>query len=252
MQFQVSNVTGRNIDLLRAFLNILPQSSLVKFDPKLPFELQISDIFSVPFVGTVVSGVITSGTVKVGDNFLLGPDSLGQFLQTSVRSIQRKRVNVDAAIAGQSVSFALKRVRRNQVRKGMVMIARSDNPPQASLVFDAEILCLHHATTLSVGSCMVLHAAGIRQTVRITGIAKAEAETSKGGAAETTTAPTDEKPVIRTGDRAKLRLQFIRNPEFVKPGIRLITREGRTRLIGRVAAVGGAEPLRPPGFDLKA
>lgn len=237
--FQISNVTGHHVDLLRAFLNILPQSGLTKFDPSLPFELQISDIFSVPFVGTVVSGVLTSGSVKVGDNLLIGPDSLGQFIQTSVRSIQRKRVNVESAIAGQSASFALKRVRRNQVRKGMVMIARSDEPPQAYLTFDAEILCLHHATTLSVGSCMVLHAAGIRQTVKITAIAKMD------GSRETSSSASDEKPVIRTGDRAILRLQFIRTPEFVKPGVRLITREGRTRLIGRIAAVGGQGPLLP-------
>ncbi|CAO1637671.1 unnamed protein product [Parajaminaea phylloscopi] len=252
--FQISNVTGQNTDLLRAFLNVLPQSSAVKFDAGAPFELQISDIFSVPFVGTVVSGVITGGAVKTGDSLLIGPDSLGQFIPTAVRSIQRKRVNVDSAIAGQSVSFALKRVRRNQVRKGMVMIARSDNPPQASLVFDAEILCLHHATTLSVGSCMVLHAAGIRQTVRIIQIAKLESSVSDrsndGGADQST--GTDEKPVIRTGDRAKLRLQFIRNPEFVKPGVRLITREGRTRLIGRIADVGGKGPLSAPGLELKA
>lgn len=248
-QFQISNVTGHNIPLLRTFLNILPQSSISKFDPASSFELQISDIFSVPFVGTVVSGVITGGSVKIGDNLLIGPDSLGQFIQTSVRSIQRKRVNVEAATAGQSASFALKRVRRNQVRKGMVMIARSDNPPQASLVFDAEILCLHHATTLSVGSCMVLHAAGIRQTVRITGIAKGGDEpvaTSGPGTNGRAKGSNEEKPVIRTGDRARLRLQFIRTPEFIKVGVRLITREGRTRLIGRVAAVGGTEPLMPP------
>ncbi|PWN28593.1 P-loop containing nucleoside triphosphate hydrolase protein [Jaminaea rosea] len=247
--FQISNVTGHNIPLLRTFLNILPQSSISKFDPASSFELQISDIFSVPFVGTVVSGVITGGSVKIGDNLLIGPDSLGQFIQTSVRSIQRKRVNVEAATAGQSASFALKRVRRNQVRKGMVMIARSDNPPQASLVFDAEILCLHHATTLSVGSCMVLHAAGIRQTVRITGIAKGGDEpvaTSGPGTNGRAKGSNEEKPVIRTGDRARLRLQFIRTPEFIKVGVRLITREGRTRLIGRVAAVGGTEPLMPP------
>lgn len=114
--FQVSNVTGKNLDLLRSFLNILPQSPATKYSPDQSVEYQISDIFSVPFVGTVVSGVILSGVVRVGDNLLIGPDTLGQFTLTSVRSIQRKRVNVDAATAGQSASFALKRIRRTQVR----------------------------------------------------------------------------------------------------------------------------------------
>jgi len=56
------------------------------------------------FVGTVVNGVLNSGTVKTGDVVMLGPDSLGHFVQTSVKSIQRKRAPVNSAEAGQSVS----------------------------------------------------------------------------------------------------------------------------------------------------
>lgn len=239
--FQISNVTGLNLDLLRSFLNILPQASAAKFQVDQPFEFQISDIFSVPFVGTVVSGVVLAGSCKVGDSALLGPDSLGQFVTTSIRSIQRKRVNVDGGTAGQSVSFALKKIRRNQVRKGMVMVARTETAPKSHMEFDAEILCLYHSTTLSVGSCMVLHAASIRQTVRIVGIAKLDGKPTigmgVGGEGH------GGKPVVRTGDRAKLRLQFIRYPEYVKPGMKLITREGKTKLIGVVRAVGQTGPL---------
>lgn len=61
----------------------------------------------MPFVGTVVNGVINSGAVKTGDTVLLGPDSLGQFVSTSVKSIQRKRASVNSAEAGQSVRFGL-------------------------------------------------------------------------------------------------------------------------------------------------
>lgn len=62
--FMVSNVTGHNLPMLRTFLNVLPSSqSDDKYVVDAPFEFQISDVFSVPFVGTVVSGVITSGTV---------------------------------------------------------------------------------------------------------------------------------------------------------------------------------------------
>lgn len=57
-------------------------------------------------------------SVSVGDVVLLGPDSLGAFVPTAVKSIQRKRVNVQSAEAGQSVSFALKRIKRTAVRKG--------------------------------------------------------------------------------------------------------------------------------------
>lgn len=49
------------------------------------------------------NGVLNAGTVKTGDTVLLGPDSLGQFVSTSVKSIQRKRASVSSAEAGQSV-----------------------------------------------------------------------------------------------------------------------------------------------------
>lgn len=113
-----------------------------------------SDVFSVPFVGTVVSGVMLAGRIATGDPVLLGPDSLGHFVATSVKSIQRKRVNVDAAEAGQSVSFSLKRIRRNGVRKGMVLLSKPDGttpPPKAVKSFEGQILVLYHNSTVSVG-----------------------------------------------------------------------------------------------------
>jgi GTPase len=51
----VSNVTGHNLPMLRTFLNCLPSSQTDdKYVVDAPFEFQISDVFSVPFVGTVV------------------------------------------------------------------------------------------------------------------------------------------------------------------------------------------------------
>ena len=60
----VSNVSGQNLDMLRTFLNVLPSSQGGdKYVVDAPFEFQVSDVFSVPFVGKVVSGVIQSGSV---------------------------------------------------------------------------------------------------------------------------------------------------------------------------------------------
>lgn len=51
----VSNVTGHNLPTLRTFLNCLPSSQNDdRYVVDAPFEFQISDVFSVPFVGTVV------------------------------------------------------------------------------------------------------------------------------------------------------------------------------------------------------
>lgn len=122
--FQVSNVTGENLDLVRLFFNILPHHG--RYNSEGPFEFQVNDTFSVPFTGTVVSGIVKSGVIHEGDSVVIGPDSLGQFTSTAIRSIERKRLRVPAASAGQSVSFALKKVKRKDVRKGMVVLPKAE------------------------------------------------------------------------------------------------------------------------------
>lgn len=59
----------------------------------------------------------------------MGPDANGNYLQTSVKSMQRKRANVTSAEAGQTVSLALKRTKRQLVRKGMVIVKKTDDAP---------------------------------------------------------------------------------------------------------------------------
>ena len=44
--FQVSNVSGENLDLLKMFLNLL--STRLKYRENEPAEFQIDDTFSVP------------------------------------------------------------------------------------------------------------------------------------------------------------------------------------------------------------
>jgi GTPase len=157
--FQVSNVTGENLDLVRTFLNILPHHG--HYDAQAPFEFHVNDTFSVPFVGTVVSGVVKSGmsflastadfltdtgqgVIHAGDTVLVGPDSLGQFTTTHIRSIERKRIPVPVCSAGQSASFALKRIRRKEVRKGMVVLPKLETPPKVYREFVAEGGVLPH------------------------------------------------------------------------------------------------------------
>ena len=59
--FQVSNVNGQGLDLLKLFLNILKSNFHGKYDQQQPVEFHITDTFSVPGVGTVVSGTLLSG-----------------------------------------------------------------------------------------------------------------------------------------------------------------------------------------------
>ncbi|KAK6440560.1 hypothetical protein LTR95_003207 [Oleoguttula sp. CCFEE 5521] len=237
--FQVSNVTGESLDLVREFLNILPHHG--KYDIDAPFEFHVNDTFSVPFVGTVVSGVVKSGVVHAGDTVLVGPDSLGQFTTTTVRSIERKRISVPACSAGQSASFALRRVRRKDVRKGMVMLlAKSDsNPnilipqPKVYREFVAEVLILSHATTIRTKYQAMLHVGPVSQTCAIIDIDRA---------------------YIRTGDRATVAFRFVQRPEYLAVGDRILFREGRTKGLGIVKEVeyDPNKPLNPDAAKERA
>ena len=111
--FQVSNVTGENMDLLKMFLNLL--STRVRCNLSCPAEFQIDDTFSVPGVGTVVSGTVLQGYIKLNDTLMLGPDPLGQFQSMVIKSIHRKRMPVREVRGGQTASFALKKVITNRL-----------------------------------------------------------------------------------------------------------------------------------------
>lgn len=151
--FFVSNVTGEGIDMLKQFLNLLP--SAPKWEKKLskPAEFQIDESFHITVcnplcvtcivalavilcadaraaqgIGTVVSGTVTGGRISVNDEMLFGPDSLGAFQKVTFKGIHNKRVAVEKAQAGQSCSFAVKKIKRNQVRKGQLLIHPSVKP----------------------------------------------------------------------------------------------------------------------------
>merc|ERR1711936_514496 len=119
--FQVSNVSGENLDLLKMFMNLLGSRS-PNTDDK-PAEFQIDDTYSVPGVGTVVSGTLLRGMIKLNDTLMMGPDALGHFHPIAIKSIHRKRMPVSEVRSGQTASFALKKIKRSQIRKGMVMVS---------------------------------------------------------------------------------------------------------------------------------
>ncbi|XP_026469311.1 GTP-binding protein 1 [Ctenocephalides felis] len=208
--FQVSNVNGENLDLLKMFLNLLT-TRMPSHDDE-PAEFQIDDTYSVPGVGTVVSGTTLQGVIRLNDVLLLGPDPIGHFQPIAVKSIHRKRMAVKEVRGGQTASFALKKIKRNQIRKGMVMVSPKLQP-QACWEFEGEILVLHHPTTISSRYQAMVHCGSIRQTASIL---------------------TMSQDCLRTGDKALVRFKFIKHPEYIKPGQRMVFREGRTKAVGNV------------------
>lgn len=211
--FQVSNVNGENLDLLKTFLNLL--TTRMEYHENEPAEFQIDDTYSVPGVGTVVSGTTLKGVIRLNDTLMLGPDPLGHFQPIAVKSIHRKRMAVKEVRAGQTASFALKKIKRSQIRKGMVMVSPTLNP-QACWEFEGEILVLHHPTTISSRYQAMVHCGSIRQTASILSMSQ---------------------ECLRTGDKALIRFRFIKYPEYMVSGQRMVFREGRTKAVGNVVRI---------------
>jgi len=82
---------------------------------------------------------------------------------------------------------------KKDVRKGMVLVSAALNP-SACYDFDAEVLILHHPTTIAPNYQAMIHAGSIRQTATIQTIMT--------------------KEVLRTGDRDLIRMRFMRH-EFI-------------------------------------
>ncbi|MGC9780685.1 MAG: elongation factor 1-alpha [Candidatus Heimdallarchaeota archaeon] len=213
--FLVSNVTGENLDLLRKFLNLIPAyRNWEEFFDK-PVEFHIDETFSVTGVGTVVAGTLISGAVTIDDILLLGPDDFGEFKEVKVKSIQSKRLPVRRVVAGKTATFALRRIPRDSIRKGMVLLD-NDLQPTAIKEFEAEVIILYHSTTIHVNYQAVIHCGPIRQTAKLVEM---------------------DKEVIRTGDNATVKFRFLYSPEFLKVGQQIIFREGRTKGIGKITKV---------------
>merc|ERR1719481_1768296 len=217
--FQVSNVTGENLDLLKMFMNLLSSRSPNTDDQ--PPEFQIDDTYSVPGVGTVVSGTLLRGMIKLNDTLMMGPDALGHFQPIAIKSIHRKRMPVSEVRSGQTASFALKKVKRSQIRKGMVMVSAKLNP-RACWEFHGDIMVLHHPTTIATRYQAMVHCGSIRQTASIT---EMSAE------------------CLRTGDKARVKFRFVKHPEYLQEGQRLVFREGRTKAVGNVTHVIPHNPV---------
>ncbi|KAB5526176.1 hypothetical protein PHYPO_G00148700 [Pangasianodon hypophthalmus] len=214
--FTLSSVSGENLDLLKVFFNILPPLSNSKEQEELMQQLtefQVDEIYSVPDVGTVVGGTLYSGVCREGDRLVVGPTDEGKFLRLKVCSMQRNRSACRVLRAGQAATLALGNFDRSLLRKGMVMVSPKMNPT-ICWQFEAAIVLLFHAKTFRSGFQVTVHVGNVRQTATV--------ECLLG------------KEELRTGERAVVCFRFLKHPEYLRIGAKLLFREGVTKGIGHV------------------
>ncbi|MDH3324226.1 MAG: GTP-binding protein [Candidatus Peregrinibacteria bacterium] len=215
--FCLSNVTGYGKENLISFLNLIPMRIDWTLKEVLPPRFDIDQVNTVHGIGTVVSGTLMKGIVKTGDKLFLGPDNFGKFELISCRSIHSKRLPIKKAYAGQTASINIPKIRKEQIRKGMVLISpQTDIDQHVCLEFEGELLVLYHHTTIQVGYEAVVNCGIVRQTVKIIKL---------------------DSNVIRTGDKAIVTFKFKIHPEFLTLGSKLIFREGRTRGVGIITKI---------------
>ena len=221
---EISNVSGHNIDLLKRFLNLLPQRKNFKVYEDNPVEFSIDEKYNVTGVGTVVAGVLHRGTIKLNDSLLVGPDSSGNYRNTVVKSIHFKRVPIEEAKAGSYVCLNIKKIPKTWIRRGMAVISKLDQP-RTVWEFKAvvSILKTHH-TTINLGYEPTIHINNISQACKIL---KIENKKDRNDLDEI----TNDK-ILRAGDKALIHFKFKYRPEYISEGNRIVFRENKVRGIG--------------------
>ena len=103
-----------------------------------PFLMPIEDIFSITGRGTVATGRIETGVVKVGDEVeLLG---LGQEKNAVVTGVEMFRKTLDQGEAGDNVGLLLRGIDKNEVKRGMILCHPGQVKPHSK--FKAEVYIL--------------------------------------------------------------------------------------------------------------
>ena len=85
-----------------------------------PFLMPVEDVFSITGRGTVVTGRIETGKVKVGDEVqLLG---LGEDKKSVVTGVEMFRKILSEGEAGDNVGLLLRGIDKDEVKRGMVVV----------------------------------------------------------------------------------------------------------------------------------
>jgi elongation factor Tu len=88
-------------------------------DVEKPFLMPVEDVFSITGRGTVATGRIETGIVKVGDEVqLLG---LGEDKKSVVTGVEMFRKLLDQGEAGDNVGLLLRGIDKNEIKRGMVI-----------------------------------------------------------------------------------------------------------------------------------
>jgi len=176
-----------------------------------PFLMAVEDVFSITGRGTVATGRIERGKVKVGETVeLVG---VKETRSTTVTGVEMFQKTLDEGMAGDNVGLLLRGIQKEQVERGMVIAKPSSINPHTE--FEAEVYVLKKEE----GGRHTPFFPNYRpqfyvRTTDVTGTIKSFTA-DDGSTAE----------MVMPGDRIKMNVELI-NAIAIEQGMRFAIREG--------------------------
>jgi elongation factor Tu len=107
-------------------------------DTEKPFLMPIEDVFSISGRGTVVTGRVERGVIKVGENVeIVG---IRDTLKTVCTGVEMFRKILDQGQAGDNIGVLLRGTKREEVERGQVVAAPGSITPHTKFMAEAYIL----------------------------------------------------------------------------------------------------------------
>ena len=176
-----------------------------------PFLMAVEDVFSITGRGTVATGRIERGKVKVGETVQIV--GIKDTRETTVTGVEMFRKLLDEGMAGDNVGLLLRGVQKEDIERGMVLVKPNSIKPHTK--FEGEVYVLKKEE----GGRHTPFFAGYRpqfyiRTTDVTG--QITAFTSDDG---------DNVEMVMPGDRIKMSAELI-CPVAIEQGMRFAIREG--------------------------
>jgi elongation factor Tu len=123
------------LELMRAVDDYIPEPERLI---ERPFLMPIEDVFSIKGRGTVVTGRVERGRVKVGEEVeIVG---MGERRKVAVTGVEMFQKTLDEGLAGDNVGCLLRGVERDEVERGQVLSKPGSINPHTT--FKAEVYVL--------------------------------------------------------------------------------------------------------------
>ena len=128
---------GKNsiLELMQAIDEHIPQPDRPKDKP---FQMPVEDVFTISGRGTVVTGRIEQGVVKVGDEIeILG---IRESQKTVCTGVEMFRKILDSGEAGDNVGELLRGTKREEVERGQVLAVPGSIKPHTKFKVESYVL----------------------------------------------------------------------------------------------------------------